>query len=71
MLRIISGSILALPVLAAMAIPMVKRATSFFDPPSGNGSWFDVAGPGVGEPLNVSGNKYTLLCSVYSSLNRL
>ena len=31
----------------------VKRATAFFNPADGGGSMLDVAGVGVGEPMNV------------------
>jgi len=33
--------------------PTWKRAVDFFNPLDGEGSMLDVAGPGVGEPLNV------------------
>ncbi|KZV71215.1 hypothetical protein PENSPDRAFT_578227 [Peniophora sp. CONT] len=36
----------------ALATP-VRRATTFFNPADGGGSMLDVAGAGVGEPLNV------------------
>ena len=36
----------------AFAAP-IKRATAFFNPADGGGSMLDVAGTGVGEPLNV------------------
>ncbi|VDC05252.1 unnamed protein product [Peniophora sp. CBMAI 1063] len=36
----------------ALATP-VKRATAFFNPADGGGSMLDVAGVGVGEPMNV------------------
>lgn len=54
MLRLASGIILALPVIAAVASPMMKRAIPFFNPVQGGGSWLDNAGDGFGEPLNVS-----------------
>ena len=54
MLRLASGIILVVPVLAAMATPLMKRASAFFNPVQGGGSWLDNAGDGFGEPLNVS-----------------
>lgn len=63
MLRLASGIILVVPVLAAVATPMMKRATALFDPVNGGGSWLDNAGDGFGEPLNV---KHTYASAVAS-----
>lgn len=47
-------ALFALLVYAALAIATpVKRATAFFNPTDGGGSLLDVAGVGVGEPMNV------------------
>lgn len=46
--------LVALVVYAALALATpIKRATAYFSPSSGGGSMLDVAGVGVGEPLNV------------------
>ena len=54
MIRVVAGAVLGLAMLTAMISPMAKAAAPFFSPPSGGGSWFDIASPGLGEPLNVS-----------------
>lgn len=49
-------SLLVLSAPVVFAGPLTKDASvaSYVDPTIGGGSWLDVAGVGVGEPLNVS-----------------
>ena len=68
MLRLASGIILAVPVIAAVASPMMKRATAFFNPVNGGGSWLDNAGDGFGEPLNVSVSTHPVLSRANTDL---
>lgn len=46
-----------LTAFAALALaapsPRSSAAVAYFDPTAGGGSWLDVAGTGVGEPMNV------------------
>lgn len=38
----------------AVARPAATNSVAFVNPTSDGGSWLDVAGTGVGEPMNVS-----------------
>ncbi|EIN11369.1 hypothetical protein PUNSTDRAFT_63001 [Punctularia strigosozonata HHB-11173 SS5] len=42
-----------LPLIRASAVPRASDAVAFFAPSAGGGSELDIAGTGVGEPLNV------------------
>lgn len=47
-------SLISLWFLLTRAMPSQRAANvGFFDPTTGGGSWLDVAGTGVGEPMNV------------------
>lgn len=43
----------SIPVVLSAATPASQAAVPFFTPTAGGGSWFDDAGGGLGEPLNV------------------
>ena len=45
-----SLALLAVPVSLAASLSKV----AYYDPTANGGSWLDVAGDGVGEPMNVS-----------------
>jgi hypothetical protein len=47
-----------LPLIQATAIPRAPSAAAFVAPSSGGGSELDIAGTGVGEPLNVRPPRY-------------
>ena len=48
----LSAVLLALTTLA-VAAPSPDAGVAFFNPTANGGSWLDVAGTGVGEPMNV------------------